>query len=164
LETHGFFGQLPQDNRPLPSWPAFYAERRLRPFMRLAVAAGNLPPAVARQVETLIARLPDLCGPEPAPRLLHGDAQQNNFISSAAGAVVIDPAVYYGHPEMDLAMVDYFEPVPADLFDAYREVRPIDPGFAERRDLWRIAGYLGCVAVDGAAYLEALTRALQRYL
>jgi fructosamine-3-kinase len=44
---------------------------------------------------------------------------------------------------------DYFEPVPVDVFAAYREVAPIDPGFADRRELWRLAGYLAVVAVDG---------------
>jgi fructosamine-3-kinase len=164
FETDGYFGPLPQDNRPLPDWPTFYAERRLRPLLRRAVDSGNLPPAAARRVETVMARLPALCGPAPLPTLLHGDAQQNNFISTAAGAVVIDPAVYYGHPEVDLAMLDYFEPVPEDVFVGYREVRPIDPGFAGRRDLWRIYGYLACVAVDGGPYLAKLTFAVQKYI
>ncbi len=65
----------------------------------------------------------------------HGDAQQNNFISTDRGAVVIDPAVYYGNPEMDLAYVDYFQAVPDDVLDGYRDELPIDAGFRERRDL-----------------------------
>jgi fructosamine-3-kinase len=163
LETDGAFGPLHLDNRPLDDWPTFYAERRLRPYLRLAVDAGRLPAGVAAQVERLIGRLPELCGPTVAPTLLHGDAQQNNFISTAAGAVAIDPAIYYGHPEVDLALVDYFEPVPAEVFDGYRAERPIDAGFAGRRDLWRAHAYLACVAVDGAAYLGRLVDALSTY-
>jgi fructosamine-3-kinase len=64
--------------------------------------------------------------------------------------VLIDTAPYFGHPEIDLAMLDYFQPVPAAVFDAHREVAAIDAGFAERRDLRRLAGYLAVVAVDGA--------------
>lgn len=108
LETHAYFGPLYQDNTPLKDWPPFYAERRLLPGMKLAIDSGNLPQALARQLEKLIAILPGLCGPQVAPSLLHGDAQQNNFISTANGPVVIDPAVYYGHPEMDLASIDFF--------------------------------------------------------
>ena len=81
--------------------------------------------------------------------LLHGDAQQHNFVSTDAGAVVIDVAPYFGHPELDLALVDYFDPVPDDVFDAYRDIAPIDPGFAQRRELWRLFGYLAVVTVDG---------------
>ena len=164
LEINGYFGPLPQDNTPMDEWPAFYAERRLIPGLRLAVDSGNLPSEMAKQVERLIPRLPELCGPLVKPTLLHGDAQKNNYISSPQGAYVIDPAVYYGHPEMDLAFIDYFEPVPEAVFDAYREELPIDPGFAERRALWRIWGYLAAVTVEGAGHLFRLQGALERYL
>ena len=82
LERDGYIGPLYQDNRPTTDWQTFYTERRLVPALKLAVDSGNLPQAVVRQVEKLISRLPELCGPEVAPTLLHGDAQQNNFIST----------------------------------------------------------------------------------
>jgi fructosamine-3-kinase len=73
-----------------------------------------------------------------APSLVHGDAQQNNFISTEEGPVVIDPAVYYGNPELDLASVDCSQPVADDVLNSCRDERPTDPGFWERRDLWRV--------------------------
>ena len=164
LETQGYFGVLPQDNTPMLDWPTFYAERRLRPMLKLAIESGHLPLAVIRQVETLIARLPDLCGPAITPSLLHGDAQQNNFISTEAGAVVIDPATYYGHPEMDLAILDYFEPVPQAVFDGYRDILTIDPGFAERRELWRMWSHLAVASVAGGEYVGRLIEAVRKYV
>ena len=163
LERNGFFGPLPQDNTPREHWAAFYAENRLQPGLRMAVDSGTLPARIARQVEKLITRLPEFCGPEPIPTLIHGDAQKNNFISTEKGAVVIDPAVYYGHPEMDLAYIDYFEPVPADVFDGYREILPIAQDFPERRDLWRVWGYLAAVSVEGVGYLDRLVEAVRKY-
>jgi protein-ribulosamine 3-kinase len=164
LETHNYFGPFYQDNRPMTDWPTFYAERRLWPRLVGAINAGHMPTDVIRQVEKLIARLPSLCGPEYTPTLLHGDAQQHNFITAERGAVVIDPAVYYGNPEMDLAYVDYFHPVPDDVFIGYKERMPVDPGFRERRDLWRIYSHLAAVEVEGTAYLSKLTAAVQKYL
>ena len=164
FDTNGFFGPLYQDNTPASDWPTFYAERRLGPGLRLAIDSGNLPPGVIRSVEKLISRLPELCGPDIAPSLLHGDAQQNNFVSTEMGAVVIDPAVYYGNPEMDLAFVDIYQPVPADVFDGYQDELTIDPGFRERRHLWRVCGYLAAVTVEGQGYLGKLTEALQKYV
>lgn len=164
FETHGYFGPLYQDNSPMSDWPTFYAERRLLPGLRLAIDSGNMPPGFIKQLERLISRLPDLCGPEVVPSLLHGDAQQNNFISTEIGPVVIDPAVYFGHPEMNLAYVDYFQSVPKDVFDGYQDELPIDPGFRERRDLWRVWGYLAAVTVEGPSYLGKLTDAIQRYI
>jgi fructosamine-3-kinase len=166
----GFFGPLPQDNRPVPAnrWADFYRERRLLPMLRVAVDSGYLPPALASGVEEVAERLPALAGPEPRPSLLHGDAQQNNFVSTPAGAVVIDPAPYFGHREADLALVDYFQPVPDEVFDAYRDIAPIDPGFAERRELWRLHAYLAVVSVDGPGpfgrrYRDRLAAAVRSY-
>jgi protein-ribulosamine 3-kinase len=164
LETHNYFGPLYQDNRPLSDWPTFYAERRLWPRFMGAINSGNMPTEVMRQVEKLILRIPNLCDSQVVPTLLHGDAQQNNFISTKMGAVVIDPAVYYGHPEMDLAYINYFQPVPEDVFIGYQEELSIESGFSERRDLWRVYGYLAAVEVEGAPHLAKLTNAVRKYL
>lgn len=164
LGGHNYFGPLYQDNRPMSDWSAFYAERRLYPRLMGAINAGHMPTTAIQQVEKLISRLPKVCGPEVAPTLLHGDAQHHNFISTAEGAVVIDPAIYYGHPEIDLAYIDYFHPMPEDVLLGYQEELSIDRGFHERRDLWRVYGYLAAVEVEGAAYLGKLLDAVQKYL
>jgi protein-ribulosamine 3-kinase len=164
FERQGYFGPLYQDNRPVREWLTFYTERRLWPRLMGAIDSGHLPSAVIRQVERLIQRLPGLDLPEIVPCLLHGDAQQNNFISTERGAMVIDPAIYYGNPEMDLAYIDYFQPVPEDVFMGYREEMPIEPGFSERRELWRIPAYLAVVTVGGSSILDRLTLAVQKYL
>jgi fructosamine-3-kinase len=169
-EFDGFFGPFRQDNRPVGSgrWADFYAERRVLPMLRLAVDSGRLPDELARAVEGIAARLASLCGPDPAPALLHGDSQQNNFVSGPDGAAVIDVAPYFGHPEVDLAFVDVFSPVGPELFGAYALLAPVDPGFAGRRELWRLPGYLGVIAVDGGAdfgraFLSRLAAAVRQY-
>jgi fructosamine-3-kinase len=101
--------------------------------------------------------------------LLHGDAQHHNFVSTPVGAVVIDPSPYFGHPEVDLALLDYFTPVPDVTFAAYREIQPIAPDFAVRRELWRIPAYLAILIVDadsdfGRTFTARLAAALDRYV
>ncbi len=81
---------------------------------------------------------------------------------------MIDASPYYGHPELDLALVDYFSPVPPELFLAYGEISPIDTGFAERRELWRLFAYLGILTVDGVtawsrSFYDRLGDAVRRY-
>jgi fructosamine-3-kinase len=169
LDFSGFFGPLPQDNTPDSSWPSFYASRRLTPLLRMAVDSGNLDASPAAGVSRVIDRLADLCGPEPRPTLLHGDAQQNNFLTAAPDrAYLLDVCPYYGHPEVDLAMLDYFTPVPPTVFAAYRELTPIDASFPERRELWRLPGYLAVVTVDGRSdfgrpFLDRIAAAVKRY-
>jgi hypothetical protein len=41
---------------------------------------------------------------------------------------------------------------------------PLDPGFDQRRDLWRIPGWLGMVEVDGPQHLDRLIDALRNYV
>ena len=121
-------------------------------------------------IDRIATRLPDIAGPDPQPSLLHGDAQQNNFVTTAtaAAAVVIDAAPYFGHPELDLALLDFFHPVPKDVLDAYRDITPIDPGFNERKELWRLPSYLAIITVDGRgpegrAAIENLASAISTY-
>lgn len=169
-EFDGFYGPLPQDNSPVTSngWVEFFTERRLRPMLRSAVDAGNLHPDLGHGVEDVIRRLPLLCGPEPRPTLLHGDAQQHNFVSTDSGAVVIDVAPYFGHPEMDLAQIDVYNPAPPEVLDAYRDVLTIEAGFEDRRELWRMFCYLAVATVDagssfGRRMAASLSDAIHRY-
>ncbi len=109
----GFFGPFPQPNSPVGSgisWTKFYAERRVLPRLRGAIDSGHLPTDIAVHVDRLVEKLPALGGQDPGPALLHGDAQQNNFLSHAGGTMVIDAAPYFGHPEFDLALVDFSNP------------------------------------------------------
>ena len=148
----------------MDDWATFYIERRVWPRFMGAINSGHMPTDAIHQVEKLISRLPELCGPDVEPTLLHGDAQKNNFITAKNETFVIDPAVYYGNPETDLAYIDYFEPVPDDVFLGYQEMMPIDPSFGERRDLWRVYGYLAAVEVEGGVHLGKLIKAIQKYL
>ncbi len=82
--------------------------------------------------------------------------------------MVTDVAPYFGHPEIDLALVDYFQPVPRDVFDTYRDIAPIDVDFAQRRDLWRMFVDLACITVEAAPFdryaLDRLTHVGRDYL
>lgn len=164
LDAPCYWGDLYRDNRPLATWSDFFWQRRVASRLKGAVDAGHLSLALAAEVEKLATRLPALCGPAVEPALLHGDAQQNNFISTAAGPVMIDPCVHYGHPEFDLAYVDFFAPVPDELFEGYREVAPLDlAAFSRRRDLWRLPGWLAMIQVVGPQYVDELRAVLTRY-
>ncbi len=90
----GYFGPLPQDNRPVPAntWPDFYAERRVRPLLKIAVDSGNLPVELALRRRT--RPRPTARPARPAnvrPSLLHGDAQQNNFLCPRDGTPTAAP-------------------------------------------------------------------------
>jgi len=156
----GYWGDLQISNEWSDGWPEFFWTRRVEPGLKCAADSGHLPADLVRSVDTLQGRWEDLCGPPVTPSLIHGDAHQNNVLATDEGAVLIDPAPCYGHPEFDLANVDYFEPVSAELFRAYEEVGTIAEGFEGRRELWRLPFHLAMVQVEGPRWLRGLQTAL----
>jgi protein-ribulosamine 3-kinase len=105
-------------------------------------------------------RLPDLLGHAPIPSLLHGDLWNGNFLATTRGPALIDPAVYFGDREADLAMMRLFGGFPETVFAAYREAWPLPPGWKEREPIYRLHHLLNHQLLFGGAYgAEALTAA-----
>jgi len=109
MDRDNFIGLLPQSNATLPDWASFYRERRLEPQLHMAALRGRASAAVQRGFERLFARMPSILGTAEPPARLHGDLWGGNVYVEARGApCLIDPAVYGGHREVDLAMLRLF--------------------------------------------------------
>jgi fructosamine-3-kinase len=145
-------------------WPAAYAEGRLRPLLRAATARGALPAGTAARVERVCAALPGLAGPPEPPARLHGDLWSGNVLTGAGGEpVLIDPAAYGGHREVDLAMLALFGTPSPRTLAAYEEVAPLADGHAERVALWQLFPLLVHAVLFGGGYGRAVDRAARRY-
>ena len=160
-----FIATVEQDNRRCDTWAEFYATRRLEPLVRAAVDRSRGPAAWTRQFAALASRLPALAGPAEPPARLHGDLWSGNVIADERGhPVLVDPAVYGGHREMDLAMLQLFgSPGPA-FFAAYDEVWPLEPGHQSRVALCQLYPLLVHVHLFGGHYVSAADAALRTYL
>ena len=160
-----FIGRLPQPNHAHASWPDFYRVERLEAQLRAALEARRAPPALSRDFDRLFARLPELAGDAEPPARLHGDLWSGNLHLDEQGApCLIDPAVYGGHREVDLAMMQLFGGFNARAFSAYAEAFPLSPGHGERVALYQIYPLLVHVNLFGGSYLSAVQRALAQYL
>lgn len=160
----GFIAELPMDNSPVDGapadWPAFYAERRLLPFLRSAADAGRLSPSDVQLVEEVIDRLPELAGPAEPPARIHGDLWSGNVLWSDGRAVLIDPAAHGGHRETDLAMLALFgAPHLSTILGAYREEAPLADGWRERVPLHQLHPLLVHVCLYGEPYRDSLRAA-----
>jgi fructosamine-3-kinase len=165
LAHDNYLATLAQLNQPLPRWPEFYAERRLRPLLERALARGSAGARLQAGVERVIARIEALCGPDEPPARLHGDLWGGNALCDQAGEpVLIDPAVYGGHREVDLAMMRLFGGFPERAFDAYDEAFPLAPGHQERVPLYQLYPLLAHVNLFGAGYVGSTERALAALL
>ena len=158
-----YVGHLPQDNRDAPDWPTFYRDRRLGPLVRTAAARGLVRTEMRRSFDRLFERLPELCGPPEPPARLHGDLWGGNALTDARShPVLIDPAVYGGHREVDLAMMRLFGGFGARVFDAYHEAWPLSPEAERRVPLYQLYPLLVHVCLFGGAYVGQLRRALSQ--
>ena len=157
-------GPIHLSNEPAGDWPAFYAERRLRPLLRVAVETGALSSGGAAAVERVCERLPDLAGPPEPPARLHGDLWSGNVLADTGGRPwLIDPAAYGGHREVDLAMLRLFGPPGPRVLPAYMEAHPLAAGHEDRVELWQLFPLLVHAVLFGGGYGASVERAARRY-
>ncbi len=148
-----FLATLPQDNAAEADWIEFYVERRLRPLCRRAQLD------IDRELDHL-RRCDDRFGPAEPPARLHGDLWWGNVGSCAGEPVLIDPAVYGGHREIDLAMLALFGGLPDELVDAYCEVSPLADGWRERIELHQLYPLAAHACLFGGGYIADVRRVL----
>jgi fructosamine-3-kinase len=143
------FGPVAIANGWSDSWPQFWAERRLLPFL------PHLPVEMAKRIEALADRLADRL-PDAAQSLLHGDLWSGNVLSGHDQVTLIDPACYYGDGEVDLAMLALFDHPTIDFYDAYG-AHP-DP---ERQAIYSLWPALVHVRLFGDGYLRMVEHCLE---
>jgi len=163
-DVDNFLAILPQENAASPSWASFYRDRRLAPLALLARAKGLIGASLSRRLDQVCDKLEALVGPEEPPARLHGDLWGGNRVVDRAGrSWLVDPAVYGGHREIDLAMMRLFGGFGARAFSAYADAFPLAPGAAERVLLNQLYPILAHVVMFGAGYVSQLETALARY-
>lgn len=156
-------GVTPQVNKFSSDWIQFWREHRLGYQLQLARANGHTGKLQIRG-EQLMAELAIFFpGPLPVPSLLHGDLWSGNYAFDSAGKpLLFDPAVYYGDRETDLAMTELFGGFPATFYAAYREVYPLDPGYATRKILYNLYHILNHLNLFGGGYLNQAEQMMSR--
>jgi fructosamine-3-kinase len=145
-------GTIRLDNRQGLDWPEFWAVQRLLPV------AAVLDRPWRERIEQLSHRLVELIPAAPPAAFLHGDLWTGNIlVLGGALAALIDPACYYGHSEVDLAMLSLFDAPPAPFWEAYGS---LEPGWRERRTVYQLFPALVHLRLFGAGYAALADRLL----
>ncbi len=157
-----YIGHLAQSNSPSVSGSEFYAEQRLLPLAKQALQMGLMTAADVQKVSKLCERLEHIL-PKENPVLLHGDLWAGNVFFGENEVYLIDPAVYYGYRETDIAMTMLFGGFSAAFYDEYNNLAPLSEGWKERMLLFQIYPLLVHLLLFGSGYHGQVMHAVKRY-
>ncbi len=166
FEHDNYIGRTPQPNPWTSDWCDFWGRHRLGFQLELALKNGYNSLELHGLGRELIGQLPErIGGTEEPPSLLHGDLWSGNFLVDKQGrAVLIDPAVYYGHREAELAMCQLFGGFSRAFYDSYQEAWPLQTGSRERIEIYQLYHLLNHLNLFGTGYLAGSLDQLRRIL
>jgi protein-ribulosamine 3-kinase len=174
-DEHGFYednyiGSTPQmnikDKDSVNDWVSFYFNKRLLYQFKLAEKNGY----ANRELRDAFSKIADkiesiLKSPDEIPSLLHGDLWSGNYMVDEKGeACLIDPAVYYGHREADLAMTKLFGGFSASFYHSYNEEFPLEEGWEYRENIYMLYHVLNHMNLFGRGYYAQALQIMKGYL
>jgi fructosamine-3-kinase len=164
FETDNFIGSTHQHNSRSDNWCDFFAQQRLLFQGNLAASRGLITSFELKKIESLGRKLHDFVGEPEQFSVLHGDLWGGNYMINSHGeAVLIDPAVYYGHFEADLAMTHLFGGFSRDFYEGYNDVNRVAPGFEQRCEIYNLYHMLNHLNLFGRSYHGSVAATLNRY-
>lgn len=164
LDHDNYIGALIQRNALTENWIDFFVQHRLEAQLSLAERSGKITSDIRKRFDALYQRLPGLL-PQEMPALLHGDLWSGNVMVNEMGEpTLIDPAVYYGHREAELAFTQLFGGFEEEFYLAYRNAFPLIPGFNSRTNLYNLYPLLVHVNLFGGAYLQQIVNILRKHV
>lgn len=164
-----YIGATPQYNiaieREKTNWEEFYYQKRLLPQLKFAESNGCSTPKLTQGIGKLENKLDKILkGSEEPPTLLHGDLWGGNYLCDNNGkAVLIDPAVYYGHPEADLVMTKMFGGFSPEFYESYQEVFPLADGWEYRENIYLLYHYMNHLNLFGMGYYQKCVELIDYY-
>jgi len=167
---NNYIGSNPQLNIPIKSeendWVAFYFNKRILFQFKLAEKNGYAKKELIEGISFLEKNIHKIIGDslEP-PSLLHGDLWSGNYIIDENGnACLIDPAVYYGNREADLAMTKLFGGFSNEFYISYNDSYPLKEGYEYRENLYKLYHVLNHLNIFGTSYYSHVISLIKYYI
>ena len=163
LDHNNYIGNLPQKNKGHKNWLEFYFSNRIELQIEKAINSNLIHKKYIRKTELMFVKI-ESDYPKVIPSLLHGDLWSGNYIINNNGKVVfIDPAIYYGCREMDIAMMKLFGGFANEVFNIYNELFPLDYQWQSRLKFHQLYYILVHVNLFGGSYISSAQSIIDYY-
>ncbi|MDY0103361.1 MAG: fructosamine kinase family protein [Lentimicrobium sp.] len=163
LDYNNYIGSIPQKNSYFSQWNEFVIVNRLQPLVRKAYNKKLLNHTDISDFDRLFTRIENIL-PAEKPALLHGDLWSGNFIMNVEGQpILIDPSVYFGHREMDIAMTRLFGGFSNDFYHFYNDEYPLEKGWKNRVEFNQLYPLLVHVLLFGSTYASQIRNIIRKY-
>jgi protein-ribulosamine 3-kinase len=159
-----YMGNILQSNDASHNWIDFFCNRRLQPMISKCFNANLLTQKHVFQFERLLPKLPGIFDEALAPVLVHGDLWSGNFICNEnSEPLLIDPAVSYSHPSVDLGMSTLFGGFDQRFYDTYQYYNPFPTNYKEQWEVTNLYPLLLHLLLFGSSYLSQIEQTLSKY-
>jgi len=159
LDHNNFIGSLDQENEKEEKWIDFFINRRIKTQLRI----NEFPTKILNSFDKLFLKIEKIF-PEENPALLHGDLWSGNFICSNNEPVLIDPAIYFGHREMDISMTKLFGGFNERFYESYNENYSLSEGWIERKKICNLYPLLVHANLFGGHYYKEIEESVQYFI
>lgn len=165
-----FIGTLPQINntkKETLDWYSFFWKYRLLPQLRISVSLGYYAQNILKKESSVRQYLKELHSDDllkDRARLIHGDLWAGNYLLTSKEAYLIDPAISYSHPWMDLAMTKLFGGFSDEFYQEYAvsmNLYPIED-VIHKAEFYQIYYLLAHLNMFGTSYKRACDRFLSK--
>ncbi len=169
-ENYGFsfdtqIGGLRQINSSSKNWLEFYRDKRLGYIFDLVNKNQPMDKTINTKIDLLIKKIENFIPNKPISSLLHGDLWEGNILFKNKKFVgFIDPGSFYGHNELEVSYLRWFNPkfIDKNFLDKYNDHIKIDKYYLEYEPIYQLYYSLLNVYLWDRSYIEDVRKLLEK--
>ena len=158
-------GGIKQKNKRSDNWVDFFRDLRLGYVYELINSSYPMDGSINAKIELLLKNLENFIPKNPRASLLHGDLWEGNILfnfKSFSG--FIDPGSFYGHNEMEIAYLRWFNPkfIDNNFIEKYQERIYIDSDYMKYEFIYQLYYSLLNVYLWDRSYIDNVSELLKK--
>ena len=150
-------GGLKQSNSNSINWVEFYRDKILHYIFDLINKNQPMDETINTKIELLLKKINNFIPNKPKPSLLHGDLWEGNIhFKNNKFSGFIDPGSFYGHNELEVSYLRWFNPkfIDRNFLNKYNDHISIDKYFVNYEPIYQLYYSLLNVYLWDRSYIE----------